>query len=77
MRGNGDIPRTLELVWLILVHMYALVDLLINDHPNIVQMTHLLINYPMLVLLRLIHDLVGLLSVWVGTTCLLSPFVVF
>ena len=44
MRGNGDIPSTLELVWLILVHIYALMDLLIDDHPNILQMTQLLIN---------------------------------
>ena len=44
VRGNGDIPRTLELVWLILVHIYALVALLIDDHPNIVQMTQILIN---------------------------------
>ena len=45
MRGNGDIPSTLELVWLILVHIYgALVALLIHDHPNIVEMTQLLIN---------------------------------
>ena len=44
MRRNGDIPRTLELVWLILVHIYALVALLIDDHPTIVQMTQLLIN---------------------------------
>ena len=43
-RGNGDITITLELVWLILVHIYALVSLLIDDHPNIVQMTQLLIN---------------------------------
>ena len=52
-----------------LVHIYALVDLLIDDHPNIVQMTQLLINLSTLVLLRLIHDLVGLLSVWVCATC--------
>ena len=44
MRGNGDIPITLELVWLILVHIYALVGLLIHDHPSIVQRTQLLIN---------------------------------
>ena len=44
MRGNGDIPSTLELVWLILVHIYAFVDLLIDDNPNILQMTQLLIN---------------------------------
>ena len=44
MRGNGDIPSTLELVWLILVHIYALVALLITDLPNIVQMTQILIN---------------------------------
>ena len=44
MRGNGDIPRTLELVWLTLVHIYDLVALLIDYHPNIVQMTQLLIN---------------------------------
>ena len=44
MRGNGDIPITLELVWLILVHIYALVDLLANDHPNIVQRTQLLFS---------------------------------
>ena len=35
---------TLELVWLILVHIYALMSLLIDDHPNIVQMTHVLID---------------------------------
>ena len=44
MRGNGGIPSTLELVWLILVHIYVLVALLIDDHPNIVQMNQLLIN---------------------------------
>ena len=44
VRGNEDIHRTLELVWLILVHIYALVALLIDDHPNIVQITQLLIN---------------------------------
>ena len=43
MRGKGDIPSTLELVWLILVHIYALVALLVNDHPNIVQPTQILI----------------------------------
>ena len=43
MRGNGDIPRTLELVWLILDHSYALVDLLVDDHSNIVQRTQILI----------------------------------
>ena len=43
MRGNWDIPSTLELVWLILVHIYALVALLDDDHPNIVQRTQLLI----------------------------------
>ena len=37
VRGNGDIPSTLELVLLILVHIYDLVDLLVNDHQNIVQ----------------------------------------
>ena len=42
--GNGDSPSNLELVWVILVHIYALVDLLINDHPNIVQMTQLFID---------------------------------
>ena len=42
--GNGDIPSTFKLVWLILVHIYALVALLSDDHPNIVQMTQLLIN---------------------------------
>ena len=44
VRGNGVIPSTLELVWFILVHIYALVSLLIDDHPNIVQMAQLLIN---------------------------------
>ena len=44
MKGNGDIPSTLELVWLILVHIYALVALLIDDHSNIVQVTQILIN---------------------------------
>ena len=44
MRGNGDIPSTLELVWLILVHIYDLMALLIDDHPNIIQMTQILIN---------------------------------
>ena len=43
MRGIGDIPRTLELVWLILVHIYVLVYFLGDDHPNIVQLTQLLI----------------------------------
>ena len=43
-RGNGDIPSTLELVWLTLVHIYALVALLIDDHTNIVQITQVLIN---------------------------------
>ena len=46
MRGNEDIPRTLELVWLIVVHIYSLVSILINDRPNIVQMTQILINLP-------------------------------
>ena len=45
MRGNGDIlASTLELVWLILVHIYALVALLIDDHTNIVQMNQILIH---------------------------------
>ena len=44
MRGNGEIPSTLELIWLILVHIYASVALLIGDHPIIVQMTQILIN---------------------------------
>ena len=43
MRGNGDILITLELVWLILVDIYILVALLVDDHPNIVQWTQLLI----------------------------------
>ena len=43
VRGNGNIPITLELVWLILVHIYILVALLVDDHPNIVQWTQLLI----------------------------------
>ena len=43
MRGNGDIPSTLKLVWLILVNIYTLVALLVDDHPNIVQQTQLLI----------------------------------
>ena len=30
MRGNGDIPNTLELVWSIVVHIYALVALLVD-----------------------------------------------
>ena len=41
--GNRDIPRTLELVWLILVHIYVLVALLVDDHQNILQWTQLLI----------------------------------
>ena len=67
--GNGDIPRTLEIFWLILVHIYALVDLLINDRSNIVQMTQLLINLSYVGIIEPNHDLVGLLSVWVGATC--------
>ena len=43
MRGNGDIPITLELVWLILVHIYVFVVLLVDDHPNILQRTQILI----------------------------------
>ena len=43
MSENGDISSTLELVWLILVHIYALVALLVDDHPNIVQWTQILI----------------------------------
>ena len=42
--ANGDILSTLELVWLILAHIYALVGLLIDDHPNTVQRTQILIN---------------------------------
>ena len=44
VKGNGDIPSTLEIVWLMLVHIYSLVDLLIDDHPNIVERTQLLSN---------------------------------
>ena len=44
VRGNEDIPSTLELVWLILVHIYVFVALLVDDHPNIVQRTQLLIT---------------------------------
>ena len=69
MRGNGDIPTTLELGWLILVHIYVLVVLLVDDHPKIVQQTQILIILALLILLILIHDLVGLLGVWVGATC--------
>ena len=69
MKGNGDIPSTLELVWLVLVHIYALVSLLVYNHPNILQRTQILIIYPMLVLLSLVHDLMGLLGVWVGSSC--------
>ena len=43
MRGNGDIHITLELVWLSLVSDHALVTLLVDGHPNIVQRTQLLI----------------------------------
>ena len=43
MRGNGDISITLELVWLILVHIYSLVDLLVDDQPHIVNQTQILI----------------------------------
>ena len=43
MRENGDIPSTLELIWLILVHIYALVAFFLDGHPNIVQWTQLLI----------------------------------
>ena len=43
MRGNRDIPSTLELVWLILAHIYVFVALLVDDHQNIVQRTQLLI----------------------------------
>ena len=43
MRENGDIPITLELVLLILVHIYALVALLIDNNANIVHQTQLLI----------------------------------
>ena len=43
MRGNGEIPITLELFWLILIRIYVLVSLLVDDHPNIVQQTQLLI----------------------------------
>ena len=43
VRGNVDIPSTLELVWLILVQMFALVALLVDVHPNILQRTQLLI----------------------------------
>ena len=68
MRGNEDITSTLELVWLILVHIYALVALLIDDHPNIVQMTQLLINLSYVGIIEP-NDLVGLLSVSVGPTC--------
>ena len=39
--GNGDIPTTLELVCLILFHIYALVALLVDDHLNIVQQAQL------------------------------------
>ena len=69
MRGNGDIPNNLELVWLILVHIYALVAFLTDDQPNIIQMTQLLINLSYVGITEPIHDLVGLLSVWVGATC--------
>ena len=37
------IPSTLELFLLILVHIYSLVALLVDDHPNIVQRTQILI----------------------------------
>ena len=43
MRGNGEIPSTLELVWLILAHIYSLVALLVNDHQSIVQQTQIFI----------------------------------
>ena len=43
MRGGMGTFLALELVWLILVHIYALVALLDDDHPNIVQRTQLLI----------------------------------
>ena len=43
MRGNGGIPSTLEIVWLILVHIYVFLHLLVDDHPNIVQRTQILI----------------------------------
>ena len=40
MRGNGDIPRTLEIFWLILV------VLLVDDYLKIVQHTQILIILP-------------------------------
>ena len=43
MRGNEDIPSIVELVWLILVHIYALVDLLVDDHQKIIQQIQILI----------------------------------
>ena len=41
--GNGDIPSTLELVWLILVHIYVFVALLVDDHPKILHRTQFFI----------------------------------
>ena len=41
--GNEKICNTFKLIWLILVHIYAMVALLVDDHPNIVQHTQLLI----------------------------------
>ena len=43
VKENGGIPINLELAWLILVHIYVLMELLVDDHPNIVQHTQILI----------------------------------
>ena len=43
VRGIGEIPLTLQLFWLILIHIYCLVALIVDNYPNIVQHTQLLI----------------------------------